>query len=116
MPAGAEAWLCTAGGAQPPTHLSRHLHGLRGIDLQRPSWESWPSCWLGFGVALCLGLQDKSKQSGSLVNGLHRPFVFLKVKLNFTARHGSKGFMHDNSFNPHFTDVETEAQGTLVAC
>lgn len=67
VPAEAEAWVCTADGVQPPTHLSRCLHELMGINLQRPSWESWPSGQLDFGVALCReGLQDKFKQTAAL--------------------------------------------------
>lgn len=33
-----------------------------------------------------------------------------------TVRRRSQDFTHDNSFYPHFTDVETEPQGTSVAC
>ena len=48
----------------------------------------------------------------SFLNGLRRPFVFLRVKLYFKW---FKGCIYDNSLNLHFTDLETEPQGTSVA-
>lgn len=60
-----------------------------------------------------LSLSLSHRRRLSLLNGPHRPSVLLsKVHLSLPARRHSQSFLSNNSFDPHFTDIETEPQGT----